>query len=111
MRKRILSALLCLVMAVGLLPTAALATVGRSETTVTQTYRFYVGGVTETATPYHTETIQSGETLPDPGVPTGDGEFLGWYIDDEELTQQDELLPRLFRKDLLLEEIQLHRFL
>ena len=88
MRKRLLSILLCLVMVMGLLPTAVLAAGPMRVGTmvVTQTYRFYVSEVTETATPYHTETIQSGETLPDPGVPAGDGEFLGWYVGTEKLS-------------------------
>ena len=42
---------------------------------VTQTYQFYCG---ESTDPYYTETIQSNDTLKDPGIPSGEGEFLGW---------------------------------
>lgn len=41
---------------------------------VTQTYQFYCG---ESTDPYYTETIQSNDTLKDPGIPSGEGEFLG----------------------------------
>ena len=50
---------------------------------VTQTYQFYCG---ESTDPYYTETIQSNDTLKDPGIPSGEGEFLGWYLDDTKLT-------------------------
>ena len=50
---------------------------------VTQTYQFYCG---ESTDPYYTETIQSNDTLKDPGIPSGEGEFLGWYLEDTELT-------------------------
>ena len=33
-----------------------------------------------------TQTIQSGDELKDPGIPSGEGEFLGWYIDDTDGT-------------------------
>ena len=99
--RKALSFLLCLVLIVGILPVSVLAEgedvaqVGaanissyaaapqriiRPGDTVTQTYNFYAG-----ETLYHTETIQSGDTLPDPGVPAGDGEFLGWYVEDAQL--------------------------
>ena len=50
---------------------------------VTQTYQFYCGERTD---PYYTETIRSNDTLEDPGVPSGEGEFLGWYLEDTKLT-------------------------
>ena len=50
---------------------------------VTQTYQFYCG---ESTDPYCTETIQSNDTLKDPGIPSGEGEFLGWYLEDTKLT-------------------------
>ena len=50
---------------------------------VTQTYQFYCG---ESTDPYYTETIQSDDTLKDPGIPSGEGEFLGWYLGDTKLT-------------------------
>ena len=50
---------------------------------VTQTYQFYCG---ESTDPYYTETIQSNDTLKDPGNPSGEGEFLGWYLEDTKLT-------------------------
>ena len=50
---------------------------------VTQTYQFYCG---ESTDPYYTETIQSNDTLKDPGIPSGEGEFLGWYLEDTKLT-------------------------
>ena len=49
----------------------------------TQTYQFYCG---ESTDPYCTETIQSNDTLKDPGIPSGEGEFLGWYLEDTKLT-------------------------
>ena len=49
----------------------------------TQTYQFYCG---ESTGPYYTETIRSNDTLEDPGVPSGEGEFLGWYLEDTKLT-------------------------
>ena len=49
----------------------------------TQTYQFYCG---ESTDPYYTETIQSNDTLKDPGIPSGEGEFLGWYLEDTKLT-------------------------
>ena len=50
---------------------------------VTQTYQFYCG---ESTDPYYTETIQSNDTLKDSGIPSGEGEFLGWYLEDTKLT-------------------------
>ena len=50
---------------------------------VTQTYQFYCG---ESTDPYYTETIRSNDTLKDPGIPSGEGEFLGWYLEDTKLT-------------------------
>ena len=50
---------------------------------VTQTYQFYCG---ESTDPYYTETIQSNDMLKDPGIPSGEGEFLGWYLEDTKLT-------------------------
>nr|WP_302656917.1 InlB B-repeat-containing protein [uncultured Agathobaculum sp.] len=50
---------------------------------VTQTYQFYCG---ESTDPYYTETIRSNDTLTDPGIPSGEGEFLGWYLEDTKLT-------------------------
>lgn len=46
---------------------------------VTQTYQFYCG---ESTDPYYTETIQSNDTLKDPGIPSGEGEFSAgiWKI-------------------------------
>lgn len=55
----------------------------RPANKVTQTYQFYCG---ESTDPYYTETIQSNDTLKDPGIPSGEGEFLGWYLEDTKLT-------------------------
>ena len=81
MKKKFLALVMTLVMVISLVPATALAAgpmrVIRPGTTPTQTYQFYVGGEME-----DTQTIRSGEALKDPGIPNGEGEFLGWYIDD-----------------------------
>ena len=81
MKKKFLAPVMTLVMVISLVPATALAAgpmrVIRPGTTPTQTYQFYVGGEME-----DTQTIRSGEALKDPGIPNGEGEFLGWYIDD-----------------------------
>ena len=80
MKKKFLALVLTLAMVLSLVPATALAAgpmrVIRPGTTPTQTYQFYVGDKKE-----DTQTIQSGDELKDPGIPSGEGEFLGWYID------------------------------
>ena len=80
MKKKFLALVMMLVMVISLVPATALAAgpmrVIRPGTTPTQTYQFYVGEKME-----DTQTIQSGDELKDPGIPSGGGEFLGWYID------------------------------
>ena len=87
MKKKFLALVMTLVMVISLVPATALAAgpmrVIRPGTTPTQTYQFYCG---ESTDPYYTETIQSNDTLKDPGIPSGEGEFLGWYIDDTDDT-------------------------
>ena len=58
---------------------------------VTQTYQFYCG---ESTDPYCTETIQSNDTLKDPGIPSGEGEFLGWYLEDTKLTFDTKIFDK-----------------
>ena len=85
MKKKFLALVMTLVMVISLVPATALAAgpmrVIRPGTTPTQTYQFYVGDKME-----DTQTIQSGEVLKDPGIPSGEGEFLGWYIEETPLT-------------------------
>ena len=85
MKKKFLALVMTLVMVISLVPATALAAgpmrVIRPGTTPTQTYQFYVGEKME-----DTQTIQSGDELKDPGIPSGEGEFLGWYIDDTDGT-------------------------
>ena len=85
MKKKFLALVMTLVMVISLVPATALAAgpmrVIRPGTTPTQTYQFYVGETVE-----DTQTIKSGEALKDPGIPSGEGEFLGWYIDDTDDT-------------------------
>ena len=80
MKKKFLALVMTLVMVISLVPATALAAgpmrVIKPGTTPTQTYQFYVGEKME-----DTQTIQSGDELKDPGIPSGEGEFLGWYID------------------------------
>ena len=80
MKKKFLALVMTLVMVISLVPATALAAgpmrVIGPGTTPTQTYQFYVGEKME-----DTQTIQSGDELKDPGIPSGEGEFLGWYID------------------------------
>ena len=87
MKKKFLALVMTLVMVISLVPATALAAgpmrVIRPGTTPTQTYQFYCG---ESTDPYYTETIQSKDTLKDPGIPSGEGEFLGWYLEDTKLT-------------------------
>ena len=87
MKKKFLALVMTLVMVISLVPATALAAgpmrVIRPGTTPTQTYQFYCG---ESTDPYYTETIQSNDTLKDPGIPSGEGEFLGWYLKDTKLT-------------------------
>ena len=84
MKKKFLALVMTLVMVISLVPATALAAgpmrVIRPGTTPTQTYQFYCG---ESTDPYYTETIQSNDTLKDPGIPSGEGEFLGWYLEDD----------------------------
>ena len=81
MKKKFLALVMTLVMVISLVPATALAAgpmrvIIKPGTTPTQTYQFYVGEKME-----NTQTIQSGDELKDPGIPSGEGEFLGWYID------------------------------
>ena len=85
MKKKFLALVMTLSMVLSLVPATALAAgpmrVIRPGTTPTQTYQFYVGEKME-----DTQTIRSGDELKDPGIPSGEGEFLGWYIDGTEGT-------------------------
>lgn len=45
------------------------------------TYEFYNGN-----TLVETQIVKDGDTLVEPAVPEGDGEFLGWYVGEEKLT-------------------------
>ena len=86
MKKKFLALVMTLVMVISLVPATALAAgpmrvIIKPGTTPTQTYQFYVGEKME-----DTQTIQSGDELKDPGIPSGEGEFLGWYIDDTDGT-------------------------
>ena len=45
------------------------------------TYEFYNGD-----TLVETQIVKEGDTLVEPAVPEGDGEFLGWYVGEEKLT-------------------------
>ena len=86
MKKKFLALVMTLVMVISLVPATALAAgpmrvIIKPGTTLTQTYQFYVGENVE-----DTQTIQSGDELKDPGIPSGEGEFLGWYIDDTDGT-------------------------
>ena len=85
MKKKFLALVMTLVMVISLVPATALAAgpmrVIKPGTTPTQTYQFYAGENVE-----DTQTIQSGDELKDPGIPSGEGEFLGWYIDDTDGT-------------------------
>ena len=92
-KKRILALLMCICMIFTLLPFSVFADdtenvnrggnsgVGTEPAEPTQTYNFYVDEKL-----YRTQTLQSGDKLLNPGVPAGDGEFLGWYVDTKALS-------------------------
>ena len=82
MKKRILALLLAVVMIAGMIPTIAAvnpmpARVIRPDTTHRATYTFYVGG-----TEVDKQIVKDGEYLTEPAAPTGEGKFLGWYVED-----------------------------
>ena len=84
MKKRILALLLAVVMIAGMIPTIAAvnpmpARVIRPDTTHRATYTFYVGG-----TEVDEQIVKNGEYLTEPAAPTGEGKFLGWYVEDAE---------------------------
>lgn len=87
MKKRVVSLLLCLIMALSLIPTAAFATEASSQddgislTSIRPddqryyTYEFYNG-----STLISTQIVKDGVTLLEPQVPAQDGKvFTGWY--------------------------------
>lgn len=89
MKKRVVSLLLCLIMALSLIPTVAFATEASSQddgislTSIRPddqsyyTYKFYNGS---SSTPISTQTVKNGDTLLEPQVPAQDGKvFTGWY--------------------------------
>ena len=83
MKKRILALLLAVVMIAGMIPTIAAvdpmpARVIRPDTTLRATYTFYGSeGAVET------QIVKDGEYLTEPAAPTGEGKFLGWYVEGE----------------------------
>lgn len=90
MKKRVVSLLLCLIMALSLIPTVALATEASSQddgislTSIRPddqryyTYEFYNGS---SSTPISTQIVKEGDTLYQPATPTTEeGKvFIGWY--------------------------------
>lgn len=100
MKKRVVSLLLCLIMALSLIPTAAFA-VGTSSqddgislTSIVKpdeksyyTYKFYLSS--DSSEPYSTQIVKQGEKLYQPETPeTPEGKvFAGWY--DNALCQGD----------------------
>lgn len=90
MKKRVVSLLLCLIMALSLIPTVALATEASSQddgislTSIRPddqsyyTYEFYNGS---SSTPISTQIVKEGDTLYQPATPTTEeGKvFTGWY--------------------------------
>ena len=83
MKKRILALLLAVVMIAGMIPTIAAvnpmpAMVIRPDTS-RATYTFYAGG-----TEVDKQIVKDGEYLTEPAAPTGEGKFLGWYVEDAE---------------------------
>lgn len=90
LRKRGLALLMCICMVFTLLPFSVFAEnasgggnleAGTEPTEPTQTYNFYVG-----ENLYRTQTLKSGDKLLNPGVPAGEGEFLGWYVNADALS-------------------------
>ena len=82
MKKRLLALLLAVVMIAGMIPTIAAvnpmpARVIRPDTTHRATYTFYAGG-----TEVDKQIVKNGEKLTEPAAPTGEGKFLGWYVED-----------------------------
>ena len=83
MKKRILALLLAVVMIAGMIPTIAAvnpmpAMVIRPDTS-RATYTFYAGG-----TEVDKQIVKDGEYLTEPAAPTGEGKFLGWYVEGED---------------------------
>ena len=81
MKKRLLALLLAVVMVAGMIPAIAAANptparVIRPDTTSRATYTFYVGG-----TEVDEQIVKDGECLTEPAAPTGEGKFLGWYVE------------------------------
>lgn len=90
MKKRVVSLLLCLIMALSLIPTVAFATEASSQddgislTSIRPddqryyTYEFYNGS---SSTPISTQIVKEGDTLYQPATPTTEeGKvFIGWY--------------------------------
>lgn len=90
MKKRVVSLLLCLIMALSLIPTAAFAAEASSQddgislTSIRPddqryyTYEFYNGS---SSTPISTQIVKEGDTLYQPATPTTEeGKvFIGWY--------------------------------
>lgn len=90
MKKRVVSLLLCLIMALSLIPTAAFAAEASSQddgislTSIRPddqsyyTYEFYNGS---SSTPISTQIVKEGDTLYQPATPTTEeGKvFTGWY--------------------------------
>lgn len=83
MKKRLLALLLAVVMIAGMIPTIAavdpMPAVIHPDTTHRATYTFYAGG-----TEVDKQIVKDGEYLTEPAAPTGEGKFLGWYVEDAE---------------------------
>ena len=73
--KRFLTILLSVLMIVNLLPVGVLAE-GTEAPLQEYTVTFLVGGNV-----YHSEKVQENGTVQAPGEPSGEGAFLGWYLD------------------------------
>lgn len=100
MKKRVVSLLLCLIMALSLIPTVAFAAEASSQddgislTSIRPpddqsyyyyTYKFYNGS---SSTPISTQTVKQGDVLYQPETPqTEEGKvFIGWYENDTPFT-------------------------
>lgn len=99
MLKKILALVMTITLLVGVIPAEALAAVNSvTSKTVSPfaasiqavkpeekvaTYTFLVGGVVQEE---WTQSKTAGETVELPGAPEGNGEFLGWYRDNEKVT-------------------------
>lgn len=99
MLKKILALVMTITLLMGVIPAEALAAVNSvTSKTVSPfaasiqavkpeekvaTYTFLVDGIVQEA---WTQSKTAGETVELPGAPEGNGEFLGWYRDNEKVT-------------------------